>query len=134
MSNIFDNPNFQPMDRVAGKPTISVTKNGVGFSKQTLSMLAYSHYVQIYINKVDKQLAIRACEKDDPNSIKFVSLNKEKTDSLRWNNPVFTKSIRGLVSTELENDNFVCEGVYLDDDKAMLFDFTKAVHLDIKGS
>lgn len=134
MSNIFDNPNFQPMDRVAGKPTISVTKNGVGFSKQTLSMLRYSHYVQIYINKVDKQLAIRPCQKDDQNSIKFVSLNKEKVDSLRWNNPVFTESIRSLVKEELAKDNFVCEGEYLDEDKAMLFDFTKAVHLEIKGS
>ena len=133
MSSIFDNPNFHPMDRVAGKPTISVTKNGVGFSKQTLSMLGYSHYVQIDINKVDKQLAIRPCEKDDQNSIKFVSLNKKKTDSLRWNNPVFTRSIRSLVTAELENDNFVCEGVYLDNDKAMLFDFTKAIHLDVKG-
>ena len=58
MTSIFDNPNFQLMDKVAGKPAISVTNNGVGFSKQALSRLGYPHFVQIYINKVDKQIGI----------------------------------------------------------------------------
>ncbi len=132
MASIFENPNFQPLDRVAGKPTISVTRNGVGFSKQALSRLEYAHYVQMFINKVDKQLGIRKCEKDSQGAVKFVSEKKDKIDSLRWSNPVFVDDIKGLVSKELAETSFVCEGNCIEDDgmPTLLFDFTKAVPLD----
>lgn len=118
------------MEKVAGKPAISVTANGVGFSKQALSRLGYAHYVLIYINKIDKQLGIKSCNKDTPGAMKFIPENKEKSDSLRWNNPTFKENIKGLVTKELAKDNFICYGEYLEDEDALLFDFTKAEHLD----
>ena len=133
MSSIFDNPNFQLMEKVAGQPAISVTKNGVGFSKQVLSRLGYSHFVLIYINKVDKQLAIKACNQQEKGSIRFVPEKKEKVDSLRWNNPSFRDDIKSLVAKELAEDNFICDGVYVEEDNALLFDFTKARRLDKRG-
>lgn len=130
MASYFDNPNFQLMEKVAGKPAISVTKNGVGFSKQVLSRLSYAHYVLIYINKIDKQLGIKACAEGTPGSIKFIPEDKEKADSLRWNNPTFKEDIKSLVSKDLAELNFVCDGEYLEDEAALLFDFTKARPLD----
>ena len=123
---IFDSPSFRPMERVAGKPTINVTKSGVGFSKQVLSRLGYTHFVQIFINTEDRQLGIRACEQNSPNSVKFISKKKDRANSLRWNNPTFKEEIQGLVSDELRNSNYSCEGVYIPEEKAFLFDFTKA--------
>ena len=135
MASIFDNPNYQPLERVAGKPTISVTKNGVGFSKQALSRLEYAHFVQIFINKSEKKLGIRKCEKNSPNALKFVSEKKDKIDSLRWNNSAFTDDIKGLVSSELSSNNFICEGEFIEDEgiPALLFDFTKARLLEKQG-
>lgn len=130
MASIFDNPNFQLMEKVAGKPAISVTKNGVGFSKQVLSRLGYAHFVLIYINKTDKQIGIKACDVDTPGSIRFVPESKERVDSLRWNNPSFKDDVKSLVSKELSEINFVCEGEYLNEEAALLFDFTKAHPLD----
>lgn len=130
MSSIFDNPNFQLLEKVAGKPTISVTKNGVGFSKQALSRLNYAHFVLIYINKVDKQLGIKACSEGTPGAIKFIPDGKNKADSLRWNNPTFKDNIKSLVSKELSTISFVCDGEYIDDEDALLFDFTKAHPLE----
>lgn len=134
MASIFDNPNFQLMEKVAGKPAISVTKNGVGFSKQVLSRLGYAHYVLIYINKVDKQLGIKACDGDTPGSMRFVPESKERVDSLRWNNPSFKDDIKSLVSKDLAEINFVCDGEYLEEEAALLFDFTKARPLENKVS
>lgn len=133
MASIFDNPNFQLMEKVAGKPAISVTKNGVGFSKQVLSRLGYAHYVLIFINKVDKQIGIKACDAETPGSMRFVPESKEKVDSLRWNNPSFKDDIKSLVSKELAEINFVCDGEYLEEEAALLFDFTKARPLDKQG-
>jgi hypothetical protein len=118
------------MEKVAGKPAISVTKNGVGFSKQVLSRLGYSHFVLLYINKVEKQLAIKACDKETPGAMHFIPESKEKSDSLRWNNPTFKENIKSLVSKELSDENFVCDGEYIEEDVALLFDFTKARRLD----
>ena len=126
MGSIFDSPKFRPMDRVAGKITISITGTGVGFSKQVLSRLGYAHYVQIFINEEDKLLGIKACEQDTPNSMKFISQKKEKVDSLRWNNPTFKTEIQSLVSKELSKANYACDGEYLPEEKAVLFDFNKA--------
>ena len=133
MASIFDNPNFQLMEKVAGKPAISVTKNGVGFSKQVLSRLGYAHYVLIYINKVDKKIGIKACDAETPGSMRFVPESKERVDSLRWNNPSFKDDIKSLVSKELAEINFVCDGEYLEEEAALLFDFTKARPLDKQG-
>ena len=130
MSSIFENPNFVLMEKVAGKPAISITKNGIGFSKQVLSRLKYSHFVLIYINKVDKQIAIKACERDTPGAIRFVPETKTKIDSLRWNSPSFKADIQNLVSKDISRENFVCEGDYFEDDDALLFDFTKARSLE----
>lgn len=130
MASIFDNPNFQLMEKVAGKPAISVTNNGVGFSKQVLSRLGYSHFVLIYINKVEKLIGMKACDKDTPGAMRFIPENKEKADSLRWNNPSFKDDIKSLVSKELADGNFICDGEYLDEESALLFDFNKARHLD----
>lgn len=130
MASIFDNPNFQLMEKVAGKPTISVTKNGVGFSKQVLSRLGYSHFVLIFINKIDKQLGIKACGKETPGAMKFIPESKEKADSLRWNNPIFKDDIKSLVTKELAKEDFACDGEYIDEEKALLFDFTKAHRLE----
>ncbi len=124
--SIFDNPNFQPLDRVVGKPTISVTENGVGFSKQSLNRLNYAHYVQMFINKVDKQLGIRPCDKNAAGAMKFVPESKKKADSLRWNNPSFKEDIKSLAPKELANVNFAVEGKYLEEENALLFDFGNA--------
>lgn len=134
MASIFDNPNFQLMEKVVGKPAISVTKNGVGFSKQVLSRLGYAHYVLIYINKVDKLIGIKACDGDTPGSMRFVPESKERVDSLRWNNPSFKDDIKSLVSKDLAEINFVCDGEYLEEEAALLFDFTKARPLENKVS
>ena len=136
MASLFDSPSFQPLNRVAGKPAITVTKNGVGFSKQALSKLEYTHYVQMFINKNDKQLGIRKCEKDAPGAMKFVPEKKDMVDSLRWNNPSFTGDIKSLVEKELADIDFTCEGSFIEDEgmPALLFDFTKAHPLKNRSS
>ena len=130
MSSIFDNPDYKPLERIAGKVAINVRKNCVSFSKQLLFRLGYAHYVQVFINHIEKKLGIKVCEENDPNAIKFVPKDKQKTDSLRWNNPQFTNDIRSLVSEDLSNQDFVCAGIYLPEENAVLLDMSSATPLD----
>ncbi len=123
--SIFNSPDFKPMERIAGRAMITVTKNGISFSKQAVAKLSYPHYVQVYINKKDKLLGVKSCKEDDSNSIKFVNSNKEKVDYVRWNNLDFTSEINSLVSKEIAEKGYKIEGEYLDDENALLFSFDK---------
>ncbi len=124
--SIFDSPKFKPMDRVAGKASISVTKNSVSFSKQAISKLGYPHFVQIFINKTDGVIGIRACKSDDSNSIKFVNSKKTKVDSIRWSNPEFVSELNSMIVSKDLNDGLTILGEFLEDENALLFDFKKA--------
>lgn len=129
--SIFDNSDFKLMDRVAGKASISVTRTGVGFSKQTISKLNYSHYVQIFINVKDKIIGIRECDEKAQNAIKFVNSQKNRTDAVRWNNVEFTKEINTLVDEELAQKGYKVDGTFLAEEKALIFDFNEAYPIDI---
>ena len=128
--SIFDSSEFKPMDRVAGRASISVTKTGVGFSKQAIAKLNYSHYVQIFINQKDKLIGIRPCEESSPNAIKFVNQSKARVDSVRWNNVEFTNEINSLVSQDLIEQGYKVEADFLQEENALLFDFNKAFPLE----
>ena len=123
--SFFDSPDFKPMERISGRAMITVTKNGVSFSKQAVAKLSYPHYVQIYINKKDRLLGVKACEEKDSNSIKFVNSSKDKVDYVRWNNSDFTSEINSLVSKEIAEKGYKIEAEYLVEENALLFNFDK---------
>lgn len=121
--SIFDSPDFKPMERISGRAMMTVTKNGVSFSKQAVAKLSYPHYVQIFINKKNRLLGVKACEESDPNSIKFVNSSKEKVDYVRWNNNDFTSEINSVVSKDVAEKGYKIEAEYLEDENALLFKY-----------
>lgn len=127
--SIFDSPEYKPMERIAGRAVLTVTKSGVSFSKQAVSKLSYTHYVQIFINKSEKKLGVKVCNENDPNSIKFVNSSRDKVDYVRWNNSDFTSEINSLVSLEIAAKGYKVEGDYLSDEDALLFDFNNLTEL-----
>ena len=128
--SIFDSPDFKPMERIAGRAMMTVTKNGVAFSKQAVAKLSYAHYVQIFINKKAKMLGVKACKEEDDNSIKFVNSSKEKVDYVRWNNNDFTSEINSLVSREIAEKGYKVEAEFLEDENALLFRFDDPVVIE----
>lgn len=129
MSSIFDNPNYLPLEKVAGKIAINVRGSTIAFSKQLISKLRYPKYVQIFVNNVEKKLAMRVCNEFDDNALKFVPADKKTVNSIRWNNPAFTKSITALVPESCFNTDFTCTGEFYEDEDAVLFDMNEAIPL-----
>ncbi len=121
--SLFDSPDFKPMERIVGRAMMTVTKNGVSFSKQAVAKLSYPHYVQMFINKKDKMIGVKACDEKDPNAIKFVNSSKDKVDYVRWNNNDFTSEINSLVSKETADRGYKIEAEYLENENALLFKF-----------
>ena len=69
MASIFDNPNFKPLEKVAGKIAINVRGNTVAFTKQLISKLRYPKYIQVFVNSVDKIIGIKVCDETDENAL-----------------------------------------------------------------
>ena len=126
MPSLFDEERFQLVEKVAGKILITFKNGSMGFSKQLISKLDYPHYVRVFIDKQGKQLGIQVCDKDSDGATRFVPLTKNKVDSVRWHNPTFIKTIKGLVEPSIMAGNFSVEGQYLDEENAVLFDMANA--------
>lgn len=129
MTSIFDDPNFKPLEKVAGKIAINVRGNTVAFTKQLISKLRYPKYIQVFVNSVDKKIGLRVCNETDENALRFVPSNKKTVNSIRWNNPTFTSSITALAPESCFDSDLTCVGDYYEDEEAILFDMTKAVPL-----
>ena len=122
---------FKPRKLVAGSPFISITDNGVSLNKSAVDRLEYAEYVKILVDEDGKRLAIQICESDDADKTPFVNASKGKeAQYVRWNNREFIKQLLSWApNDELMRNGFKVPGEYLQDDRAFLFIFAKAVPL-----
>lgn len=112
-----------------GTPTITVSKNGVGFNKQAIVKLGYSNYIRILINREENKVAILASEDKTDDSHEFC-LNKVKPINIRLNYKDFTSTLYALTKKSISARGFRVEGEYLAEYKAVVFDFNNIQLID----
>ncbi len=119
--SIFEN--FTSFNFDEGVPYVSITKNGVTFNKAVIMKLNYPAFVQLLINPADKQIAIRACAENDPNSTAFF---KPKSNpniiSVRWNVKDLLNTLQEITGWDLSKDGYRIDGILIKEENAMLFD------------
>jgi len=117
---------FKVINLTVGLPTISVTQNGVAFNKTTISKLEHPEYVLLMINTKDKKLAVQVCEEQTEGATPFYKQKRnDNVVSVRWNNKDLLNTIAKTMDWDLSN-GYRIVGDFLEDDKAMIFDLTKA--------
>lgn len=105
----------------------SITKNGTTFNKVSYEKMGKANYVTLLIQKTAKQFAIRQCAQNDTNAMPFGAAIKPKNPSIRWNNKEFLRLISEMTGWDLDNcKGYKVPGEYLKNEKALLFDLTKA--------
>lgn len=114
---------FKQINVVSGKPTITITKNGLTFSKNAVYKLELSEYVNLYLSEQKKVLAVQCCTEKTNMSIKFASDDK---DYVRWNNQDFLLMIDKLMDWDHTKFKYKIVGEYYSDDKLLYFDLTLA--------
>ena len=115
-----------------GLPTLSVTKNGLTFSKGTVIKMNYPEYAVLLIDKSGKRLAVKACRKEDNNAASFCSAEKkEKNDvlSVRWNSKDLLNTVASMMGWDLKLEAYKIEGQFIEEENAVLFDLNKAAIL-----
>ena len=114
---------FQPYLVVAGSPSVSFSKNGVGISKAAVAKLCNSKFVRVLIDAKGKRMAIQICAENDPLA------KSDKPEGIRWNTRDLNQTIQNMTGwTFDENQCYKVEGTFVDDEDgaALVFDLNEA--------
>ena len=114
--------NFKKINLTVGLATITLSANGLSFSKTSVSKLGHATRVNILLNEEEKQLAIQACADDDTDGTPFAK--NKSAQFVRWNNRDFIKTISKLMGVDLDankTNNYKIEGEYFSKENALLF-------------
>lgn len=130
MNNMFEK--FKKVNLTVGLPYMSITDNGVTFSKSVVVKMGRPGYVELLMNEDDKQIAIRICDKNEEDAIQFV--RNAKTINVRWNNKDFLNTISKMLDWNLKDGGYRVLGDWYDSEKAMLFDLSSATPIGDKES
>ena len=116
---------YEPFMMVFGQMKLSVTANGVTFSKAVTVKLGYPAYVTLLINAEEKLLALKSAESNDKNAIEFYKANDRCIDSVRINNKDLIGYLCSLMNWNVEENSYSIVG---------RFDYKeKYVEFDLKG-
>ena len=115
-SNFFNDP---------GKPKMTISKGQVRFNSVCLKKFEDIEYVELLINSVEKCIAVRPCDKDNPNAIRWGRLKNSK-----W--VVTPKSCAGFagplfnIMSWSANCGYKLDGQFIEDgtDKLIVFDLS----------
>ncbi|OAA83564.1 hypothetical protein [Clostridium ljungdahlii] len=122
--------NFKRVNLTTGLPYMSITQNGITFSKNVIIKMGRPAYVELLMNDEDKQLAIKVCDEDEEDSIQFVK--SKRTINVRWNNKDFLNTLSRITGWNLEKEGYRVLGDWYDSEKAMLFELSKATPIKEK--
>ena len=115
---------FKKFNVTVGPSSVTIGKNGLGFSKTAVIRMNKCEYVCLLINEESKKIAIQECRASDESATKFYA--NQKTSSVRWNNRELLNTLTQMMNWDLSEKNYKIEGEYLSEEKALVFDLTKA--------
>lgn len=115
---------FKQYNMTIGTASVSITENGIAFSKTTIVKMDKVPYVKLYIDEGNKRIAIQKASKEDEGAINFYS--NQKIVSVRWNNKELLKTIARMMDWGLSGNVYKVDGDYIAEDEAMIFDLKKA--------
>lgn len=116
---------FEQYNMTIGTASISISENGIGFSKAAVSKLKKSEYVKLYIDRSNKRIAVQIARQDDDGAIQFYK--NQKSGAVRWNNKELLKTLAQMMGHTFEKEVYKVDGDYYPDEEAMIFDLKSAV-------
>lgn len=112
---------------------VTITGNILRFNKQTTEELDFPPFIQILVNKDEKQFAIRVCKENEANAVKFSKPKEEQRGPVKISAPAVVKMIRKMGGWEA-NETWNFPGACFLDENVILYDLKVAKKpLEYKG-
>ena len=117
---------FKPFELMTGSAVLSVTNNGLSFNKNVINKMGRPEYIRFMINASTKQLAIQKTDENDTVSVQFVRKSADNRNGVRYNNRDLENTIATLMEWNLSTKTYRIDGIYQEDDHAMIFNLLTA--------
>lgn len=113
---------------------VSFTRYGMTFSTSSVKLLGYPLYAEVYLDRENKRFAITPGEKGDPDAKAFVRDPEAKNASfVRWNERRLLHDLIDLGELILGQKGVRVPGEYVESEKMIIYDLTKAESIRGKG-
>ena len=113
---------------------VSFTRYGMAFSTSSVRLLGYPLYAEVYLDREGKRFAITPGEKGDPDARAFVRNPEAKNASfVRWNERRLLHDLIDLGELNLGEKGVRVPGEYVESEKMIIYDLTKAEAIRGKG-
>lgn len=119
---------FKVVNLVSGVPTVTITKNGIAFNKNSVYKMERCERVLLMIDEEGKRLAIQKCDDSNVNATPFFT--GQKNNNVRWNNVDLLKKLEQMMNWDLSTDGFKSIGEYFEQDSALIFSLSDSEKID----
>ena len=120
---------FTAFDFSEGVPYISFTPNGITFDTSGTLNLGEPEHAKFLSNEKAKQVAIQACDASDRNATVFYRPKASGALSVRWNARDLLNTIERIMGWNLKEASYRANGIFLKEERAIVFDLSKATAL-----
>jgi len=121
---------FKVVSFMPGLPSVSITKNGITFSKTAVLKLKKAEWALLLMNEEQNLLAVRPCNRDEIGATRFFKERKNDAITVRWNNRDFLHTIEKMMDWNLADSGHKIDGEYISSGDYLLFDLKKAENIN----
>lgn len=117
---------FEPIKRVKGVPTVTISKDGVAFTTAVLEKLGKPAFVIPMIDRVGKRFAIVSSEIETNDTRQFYKEDRKSSYGIRWSDRDLRSTLATMMGWSLDACGYRAEGTYDFDENAFVFDLKNA--------
>ncbi len=121
---------FKKVNLTSGLPYVSITDNGMTFSKNAVIKMGKPKNVVLLMNEEKKMIAVQICDANEEGSIQF--FKNIKSINVRINNKDFIYTLSRLMNWNIKEEGYRILGDWYENEQVMIFDLTKAALLGEK--
>lgn len=121
---------FKKVNLTSGLPYVSITDNGMTFSKNAVIKMGKPKNVVLLMNEEKKMIAVQICDANEEGSIQF--FKNIKSINVRINNKDFIYTLSRLMNWNIKEEGYRILGAWYENEQVMIFDLTKAALLGEK--
>ena len=115
---------FKKVNLTSGLPYVSITDNGITFSKNAVIKMGKPKNVVLLMNEEKKMIAVQICDANEEGSIQF--FKNIKSINVRINNKDFIYTLSRLMNWNIKEEGYRILGDWYENEQVMIFDLTKA--------
>ena len=121
---------FKKVNLTSGLPYVSITDNGITFSKNAVIKMGKPKNVVLLMNEEKKMIAVQICDANEEGSIQF--FKNIKSINVRINNKDFIYTLSRLMNWNIKEEGYRILGDWYENEQVMIVDLTKAALLGEK--